>query len=239
MEEDDRSSVGTDQILGACLGERFDDGASATYTAAFSLPDDAAAKGEWKAAAAPAPADNGLKSALPIQPSCPTSVLALEAALLAKYAAPASAAAAVDDAAAASCDLRFMVDAEWLRQWKGYVLGQAVCTCVCIYGYACMGVRGVHLLLIIHTPTPDQPQGCLPPGPLTNLGLYDGRTLRLRQGLVQEVDYKALTPTAYHILAILYGTANDDAGGAGGAGGGSNAAMPPEICRCVRVCGAD
>lgn len=162
MEEDDRSLVGTDQILGACLGERFDDGASATYTAAFSLPDDAAAKGEWKAAAAPAPADDGLKPALPIQPSCPTSVLALEAALLAKYAAPTSAAAAADDTATASCDVRFMVDAEWLRQWNGYVLGQAVCTCVCICMHACMCVRGVHLLLMIHTPTTRSTTG-MPP----------------------------------------------------------------------------
>lgn len=77
-----------------------------------------------------------------------------------------------------------------------------------------------------------QPGCLLPPGALTNAALYDRRTLRLRQGLAQGVDYQAMNPAAYYILAVLYGTAADDDAD-GPADGGSSMALPPEICRCV------
>lgn len=186
--EDDRSSVGTAEILREPFAPSIVDDAAAASASATAT--DAKQEGDdgWKAAAA-APADQaGRGSAMPAKPSTPTSLLALEAALIARHAAPAAAGTADDDVG-----VRFMVDAEWLRQWSGYVHGQ---------------------------------QGCLPPGPLANLALYDARTLRLRQGLVQDIDYRALTPPAYYILAILYGTADDDAGS-------GDATMPAEICRCV------
>jgi len=186
--EDDRSSVGTDKVLG------IDKGDSIVSTA---IEDAKQEEEDWRAAAlaavpAAAAADDGdgLKApssssfSMPVQPSSASSLLALEAALLAKYTAPPTADAA---------ETRFMVDADWLRLWNGYLFGQ---------------------------------QGCLPPGPLTNAALYDRRTLRLRQGLVEGLDYKAMTPTAFHVLAILYGTSDDG-------GGDGNTATPPEICRCV------
>lgn len=215
MDEDDRSSVGTAEI------QQF--AASASASASVTGTDAKGGGGDgWKAVATDAGPSSSIKlpnpppalapalqpkPLMPAQPSTPTSLLALEAELIARHS-PAVAQAASGEAlavagttaaaAAAANDvgMRFMVDSEWLRQWNGYVRGQ---------------------------------QGCLPPGPLSNLALYDARTMRLRQGLVQEIDYKALTPVAFHILAILYGTASDESGSSGG----GNAAMPPEICRCV------
>ncbi len=190
--EDDRSSVGTDKVLGIDKGDSI---VSAATEDAKQEEEDwrAAALAAVPAAAAAVAADDGdglkassLSSSMPVQPSSASSLLALEAALLAKYTAPPTADAA---------ETRFMVDADWLRLWNGYVFGQ---------------------------------QGCLPPGPLTNAALYDRRTLRLRQGLVEGLDYKAMTPTAFHVLAILYGTSDDG-------GGGGNTATPPEICRCVLI----
>jgi hypothetical protein len=205
----DRSSVGTEDVLreGLGLGLGRDDDTSPVSDA----------KGDWKAVPSPPPPPaaaaaaagaaptapaaetdhDGLKkpppppppptptmTTLPAQPSSSQSLLALEAELLAKYDVDA------DANAAAASEVRFMVEAEWLRQWNGYVRGSSN-----------------------------------PPGPLTNTALYDRRTQHLRLGLVEGVDYKPLTPTAFYILAILHGTADDD--------GSSAAATPPEICRCV------
>lgn len=210
MEEDDQLSVGTAEILRREPFAAITASSSASAIARVDAKNAAGGGFEDTAGSSsikpqPPPPPFPQQPLMPAQPSTPTSLLALEAELIARHsAASAEALACTTAAAAAAADdvgVRFMVDTEWLRQWNGYVHGQ---------------------------------QGCLPPGPLSNLALYDARTLRLRQGLVQEIDYKALTPVAFYILAILYGTASDES--VSTSGSGDNAAMPPEICRYVLHC---
>lgn len=155
-------------------------------------------KGEGNKEAAAAAAPVGAKQLLQYaQPSPLSPVLALEAELVAKYSAGPFAATPTTAAVAPAEQHGVRFMVD--AAWMRQWNGY---------------VRG-------------QPGCLLPPGPLTNAALYDRRTLRLRQGLAQGVDYQAMNPAAYYILAVLYGTvANDDE-----CMTSSSMALPPGICR--------